>query len=259
MKIKNETPGVDIPIEFEDEDIVIINKPAGIVVNRAESVKSPSIQDWADAKIIRPPADLPPKRDPASGRKNNVEEFINRSGVVHRIDKETSGIMLIAKNPAAFVTLQDQFKRRIVQKTYIALVHGKVVTSKGSINAPIGRLPWNRKHFGILPGGKEAQTDFTVTDVYQHKTEYFTLLKLTPLTGRTHQIRVHLKYLGNSVVSDPLYAGRKLYRADKRWCPRLFLHAAAISFTHPQTNQLLSFTSLLPPDLDTALKTLDRV
>ena len=201
---------------------------------------------------------------------------------MHRLDKETSGILLVAKTKDAFENLQKQFKERQVKKTYIALVHGKVESREGEINVPVGRLPWNRKRFGVLAEGREAVTKYKVLTLYsvilsasegsngilRHspqndmstngmKNEKLTLLELYPETGRTHQIRVHLKYIGHPIFADPLYAGRKTARNDRKLLARIFLHAAKISFYHPKNEDQLSFESPLPKELNNFLQSLD--
>ncbi len=224
---------MNIPILFEDEIVIVINKPPGVVVNRAESVKESTLQDWTETEL-----------------KITVE----RGGIVHRIDKETSGILLIAKTPEAFIELQRQFKERIVKKTYLALVHGTLVPPEGEIRAPVGRLPWNRERFGIVPGGKEAVTRYKVLQevVLRSKTTSYEYVELYPETGRTHQIRVHLKYINHPIVGDPLYAGRKTSRDDRRWAPRVMLHAWKISFFHPGTAALVDFVAPIPDDMKSA-------
>ena len=132
---------MDISILYEDDDLLAIDKPPGVVVNRAESVKGETVQDWTETYLSFP-----------RRRESNDSDFESRAGIVHRIDKETSGILLIAKNPIAFEKLQSQFKDRTIKKTYLALVHGDLVPSEGEIRAPVGRLPWNRERFGIVPG-----------------------------------------------------------------------------------------------------------
>jgi 23S rRNA pseudouridine1911/1915/1917 synthase len=182
-----------------------------------------------------------------------------RSGIVHRLDKETSGLLLIAKTTKSFRALQSQFKKRQVGKTYKALVHGIVEPKKGVVQVPVGRLPWSRKKFGVIPGGRGAETNYSVIRYYQRAQEKFSLLKLNPKTGRTHQIRVHLKYLKHPIVSDPFYAGRKTARRDRKWCLRLFLHASSISFKHPTSQKNMEFKSRLPKDLKSALAKLKKL
>lgn len=205
---------MNFPILFEDDAMMAVNKPPGIVVNRAESVKGETVQDWVE---------------------KTYHIFIeNRAGIVHRIDKETSGILLIAKTPEAFIELQRQFKERMIHKTYLAIVHGVLVPDMGEIRAPVGRLPWNRERFGIVPGGKEAVTKYRVLSVIR---ENFSLVELYPETGRTHQIRVHLKYVNHPIVGDYLYAGRKTARDDRTWAPRVMLHAWKLTCLHPMTKK----------------------
>lgn len=235
-------------ILFEDAVVLVVDKPTGLVVNRAESVKEPTLQDLLDST-----------QDTGYSAQEN-SEFARRAGIVHRIDKETSGVLLVAKTPEAFIELQRQFKEREIEKTYIGLVHGKFEREQGIINASVGRLPWNRERFGILSGGREAETRYKVTQVFARlsksdkgQTEYFSLVEFYPKTGRTHQIRVHAKYLHHALVSDTFYAGRKTSRSDREWCPRLFLHAAKIIFTHPVTRERVVAESPLPADLQKAL------
>jgi len=229
---------MDIPILFEDEMVLVVDKPPGLVVNRAESVKGETVQDWVEKK----------DKDFFAKWKGENEEFFNRSGVVHRIDKETSGILVIAKTPEAFVELQRQFKERIVKKTYRAIVHGDVVPEEGEIRAPVGRLPWNREHFGIVPGGKEAITKYKKLSIVK-KEEPFSLLELYPETGRTHQIRVHLKYINHPILGDYLYAGRKVGRDDRVWVPRVMLHAYKIEFLHPSSGNHIAIEAPIPDDM----------
>jgi len=182
-----------------------------------------------------------------------------RSGIVHRLDKETSGILLVAKTREAFANLQAQFKERKVQKSYIALVHGRPKLGEGKVVAPVGRLPWRRDRFGIVPGGRESTTAYKLMATYKKGESEYSLVEAYPKTGRTHQIRVHFKYLGHPVVADEFYAGRKTARGDRLWCPRLFLHAAEIEFGHPVSGERVSFGSPLPGDLTKALSSLTRV
>ena len=236
---------------YEDESFFVVDKPAGWITDSSNTTSNqPVIQEWI---------------------KNNFKFEINnlefRNGIVHRLDKETSGILLIAKTKEAFEELQRQFKERLVHKTYIALTHGKLEESKGVINEPVGRLPWRRDRFGVLPDGRDAITEYEVVSNYSLSTNLFTLLRLQPQTGRTHQIRIHLKYIGHPVVSDEFYAGRKTARHDRKWCKRLFLHAGKIKFLHPITNKQslplrgkeISFTSDLPEDLREALVNLVKI
>jgi len=228
---------------FEDGDFLVINKPSSWITNSAATTKDqPVVQDWLAKNF---------KFETSSSK-------LYRSGIVHRLDKETSGLLLIAKTKEAFHNLQKQFKERRVAKKYRALVHGKVEMGEGEIKAPVGRLPWRRNRFGVLPGGREAATEYKVLENYETKEGKYSLLELFPKTGRTHQIRIHLKYLGHPIVGDTFYAGRKTARRDRVWCPRLFLHASEISFLHPKTGKRVSFESQLPADLGAVLTSLAK-
>lgn len=235
---------IQIPIIFEDDDIIVINKPAGLIVNRADTTKDLfTIQHFAEEKIG---IDISQVNDLSS-------EFERRGGVVHRLDKETSGCMILAKNEHSFTNLQKQFKSGEVSKTYTFLAHGKVIPAEGTINVPIGRLPWNRMRFGVLPQGREAQTEYKVLE-YKRLTVgreeiVLTLGEAYPKTGRTHQIRVHMLYLGFPLFADSLYAGRKNIKSDRKMLARHFLHASKISFNHPKTSSRLNFESPLSPEL----------
>ncbi len=243
-------------IIFQDDYLLILDKPSGWIVNEAMTTKkTPVIQTWLKTNF-----DYEIAKD---------SEF--RSGFVHRIDKETSGILVIAKTKKAFRNLQEQFKQRRVTKTYTALAHGEIEIGEGVINVPVGRLPWNRERFGVLPGGRKAETTYKTICNYSCKAgsrstgqlpirnEKFTLVKLKPKTGRTHQIRIHLKYLSHPIVSDDFYAGRKTAQLDRKWCPRLFLHASGIVFSHPESKKDVSFKSDLPDDLKLSLGKLTKI
>ncbi len=299
---------MSIPIIFEDSAFLIIDKPSGIVVNRSENAPDGTVQDWIEERTInnlssrgmhqkvRPvaiPQELPQHHGIASSdvhrtRNDNDSDFIKRSGIVHRIDKETSGLLVIAKTPEAFENLQKQFLDRTVTKKYQALVHGKVVPDESIIKAPVGRLPWNRRKFGVLAEGREAETGYKVIKYYsclhchsrpvvipakagiygvnssgnpdppvkpEDDKKIFSYLSVFPHTGRTHQIRIHLQYLGFPIVSDPLYLPKNVYEEDIKWCPRLFLHAAYLKLQHPETGEWKAFESNLPHDLEISLET----
>lgn len=230
---------MDMKIIFEDKDILLLNKPSGVVVNRANTTKQPTIQDWLEKYL-----------------KLEDEGIGGRAGIVHRLDKATSGILIVAKTTKAFENIQKQFKERKVKKSYQCLVHGKIEIKKGQITAPVGRLPWNRERFGVLPGGRTAETNYEVIKYYKNDKDAFSLVSVFPRTGRTHQIRIHMKYLGYPLVADEFYAGRKTSRKDKTWCPRLFLHARSVSFLHPTTNKNAVFEASLPDDLTKVLQKL---
>ena len=229
---------VEPTVIFQDSDILILNKPAGWIVNEANTTTTqPVIQTYLQKQFDYPIV--------------KSKEF--RSGIVHRLDKETSGILIIAKNENTFTRLQTEFKERTVKKTYLALVHGKVDPKDGEVSVPVGRLPWRRDRFGVLPGGRESSTQYKLKAYYQKDDAMFSLVELFPKTGRTHQIRIHMKYLGHPLVADEFYAGRKTARNDRKWCPRLFLHAEGITFDHPGSGERVSFRADLPQDLSDTL------
>lgn len=238
---------LDPKIVFDDDSFFVVEKPSGWITNEAGTTNiQPVLQAWI---------------------KKNYEYPLNgdreaRDGIVHRLDKETSGLLLVAKTKEAFEDLQRQFKERLVHKTYVALAHGQVKELEGGINETVGRLPWRRDRFGVLPDGREAITNYKVIANYQSpdvSKETLTLLELKPKTGRTHQIRIHLKHLGNPIVADEFYAGRKTARHDRKWCSRLFLHAGGITFIHPITKKEISFNSELPTDLRETLEHLVKL
>jgi 23S rRNA pseudouridine1911/1915/1917 synthase len=232
-------------IIFEDEYIAVVSKPAGMVVNRAETTKDMvTLTDWAEQKF---------KIQKSKIKNEEDRDFVERAGIVHRLDKDTSGLVIIAKDPVSFSNLQAQFKSGNVQKTYIALAHGKVTPEEGEINVPVGRLPWDRTKFGVIPMGRESRTVYKVLEYKKldlgKRVEELAIVELYPKTGRTHQIRVHLRYLGFPIFGDALYAGRKNFKSDKQYLKRHFLHAKKIQFLHPKTNEKIYVTSPLPPEL----------
>lgn len=245
-------------IVFEDENLLVVDKPAGMIVNKADSAKNfITLQDWV-LKNIKIDTKSKSKEYIVDGY-DKYDEFISRSGIVHRLDKETSGIILIAKNPETFIQLQNQFKSGKVSKTYLALVHGKVEKPEGEINAPIGRLPWNRMRFGIYPEGRSAISRYKVlkylANVSAKEKETFSLVEVYPQTGRTHQIRVHFQHIKHPVFGDELYAGRKTGRKDRQTANRHFLHAYRIELEYPDTKRTM-FESSLPEELESVLSKL---
>ncbi len=227
-------------ILFQDDDIAVVDKPYGMVVNRADTTKHMvTLQDWIDEHRL------------IQVEESDIEsDFLKRSGIVHRIDKETSGALIIAKNEESFRNLQGQFKNKTVKKMYVALCHGKVTPEKGTINVPVGRLPWNRKKFGVIADGRESITDYEVDKYLVSPTkEPLTLVHAYPLTGRTHQIRVHMRYLGFPIFGDATYAGRKTARRDRKYLDRHFLHASKLIFNHPKKQTEITVESPLPVEL----------
>jgi 23S rRNA pseudouridine1911/1915/1917 synthase len=236
----------NMKILFEDDFLVVIDKPAGIVVNRAESVAALTVQDWVEERFTI--------HDLRFKNNTDVERvFIQRSGIAHRLDKETSGALLIAKKPDVLSNLMHQFKTRTIKKEYVALCHGSIQPHQGWFYFPIKRKGVRIRKFGADPLGKEAYTGYRVETYMEKQGQLFTFVRLFPKTGRTHQLRVHLSHYHFPIVSDKLYASEKQYTADSQWCPRHFLHAEVISFTHPIEKKTMTLTSPLANDLHTAL------
>lgn len=233
---KLQAESIPLDIVFENEDIMLINKPAGMVVH-------PSAGHASGTLVHAALAHAPDIRG-VGGEK--------RPGVVHRLDKGTSGLILLAKNDTAHNDLQAQFKKREVGKTYLALVDGGPPTPTGRIEAPIGRDPGHRRKMKVLsPGkGREAISIFHTLESFPRHT----LLEVNPKTGRTHQIRVHLAFLGCPVVGDRDYGQRKPTLAVER----MFLHASALTFSLPGDDQARSYKAPLPSDLEMVLDQLRK-
>jgi 23S rRNA pseudouridine1911/1915/1917 synthase len=226
---------------FEDSFILVLSKPPGQIVNRAQTTKGKiTLQDELEKRF---------------GIKKSEEGIGGRAGIVHRLDKGTSGIILVAKTQSAFDRLQSQFKNREVRKEYLALAHGKAPKS-GRIKEAIDRNPKNRMRFAVVPGGRKSVTEYETLNYYKHEDDTLSLIKVKPLTGRTHQIRVHLRHIGHPVVCDRLYLSRRKLRKDQQFCPRLFLHALALSFVHPGSGARMRLEAELPSDLQTVLDSL---
>jgi len=250
---------VEPQIIFQDRHILVINKPSGMVVNRSETAKGLTVQEWVEDYLGWDEGNT----ETLSLTDTGKTEFLKRSGVVHRLDKDTSGVMVLAKNTEVFFDLKNQFKTRKVKKEYIALAHGKVSPKKGNINLPITRNPKNRMRFTVKASGRRALTFYEVERHYgrvRHPANVFSFLRVRPKTGRTHQIRVHFTFLGHPIVSDPLYLSKKKrLREDLKWCPRLFLHARRLAFRHPGTKKKVRFEVKLPEDLSAVLSYFGKV
>ncbi len=229
---------IPLNIVFEDDDLIVIDKPAGMVVHPGAGIESGTL---ANALVYH--------FNQLSGAAGRI-----RPGIVHRIDKETSGLLVVAKNDVSHEKLSDQFRDRKVFKMYMALVYGRVKEDRGEITAPIGRSPRNRARMAALSGGagRAAHTIFEVRARYNE----FTLLDVEIKTGRTHQIRVHLSHKGYPVAGDRVYgAGRENAVRDveiKRMIKNLkrhFLHSSRLALTHPRSGIRMEFTSPLPAEL----------
>ena len=225
-----EAEPIPLTVVFEDGDLLVIDKPAGMVVH-------PSAGHW-HGTLVNAVLYHCPDLEGVGG--------VHRPGIVHRLDKDTSGLILVAKNDRAHRDLQSQFKGREVEKSYLALAYGFVSPPTGEIVAPVGRDERQRKRMAIVPGGRAAVTRYETLGYYGKHT----LLSCHPLTGRTHQIRVHLAYIGHPIVGDSVYGGR---RKPPVPCPRQFLHAHRIRFRLPGTGEQVEFTSPLPADLKAVL------
>src|SRR5215217_2820371 len=228
----------NIPLEIvhEDDTLAVVNKPAGLVVHPAAGTPSGTLanalayhfQKLADGGVgVRP-------------------------GIVHRLDRDTSGLLVVAKTEAALENLSDQFRDRTVYKSYVALVHGRVLSNTGKIDQPLARDRSNRTRMAVVRGGRNALTLYRVRRAFDR----FTLLDVELKTGRTHQIRVHLAWMKHPVVGDETYGGGRdntiqdpRLRARLRGLNRHFLHAEKLAFTHPATRELVKFESPLPDEL----------
>jgi len=239
-------------IIYEDKDILVVDKPAGMVVDEGAGRERETVVSWLLQKYPEMAQLAWPIEAQIANRKSQIEE--KRIGLVHRLDKDTSGLLVIAKTPKSQKSLMSQWKGRKVEKEYIALVFGKVEPKRGRIELPIGRAPIQRQKMAAISGGREAITEFEVLSYYKlsaisYKLE-FSLLKVRILTGRTHQIRVHLAKIGYPVMGDFVYGNKSSIKASKEiGLIRQFLHASKLSFTHPTTKKKLTFESPLPEDL----------
>lgn len=224
----------DIPLEvvFEDRDVIVVNKPRGMVVHPAPGHLTGTLVN----ALMFHCKDL-------SGINGEL-----RPGIVHRIDKDTSGLIMAAKNDKAHASLAVQLKDHSVTRRYIALVQGNISHDQGTVDAPIGRDPHDRKMFTVTDrNSKHAVTHFTVMERFGD----YSLLELQLETGRTHQIRVHMKYIGHSLVGDPVYGKSKGIKMNGQ-----ALHAAVLGFVHPSSGEYVEFSAPLPQDMEDLLASL---
>ncbi len=237
LKQKNATANVKpqlLPLDvvYEDKDLLVVNKAAGMVVHPAPGHYDDTL---VNALLARYP-DI---------QRDGTEQ---RPGILHRLDKDTSGLIIVARNAATQAALAEQMKRRKIVKRYLALVEGVVALDQGSIDAPIGRNQRHRQQMAITAvGSREARTHFRVLERFQRHT----LLLVELETGRTHQIRVHLKAIGHPIVGDPVYGSGSVIRGST--LKRQFLHASQLRFTHPTTGAVIDLEAPLPDDLQAVL------
>ena len=218
-----EAENIPLDIVYEDEDVIVVNKPQGMVVHPAAGHPSHTLVN-ALLYHTRDLADSP-------------EGF--RPGIVHRIDKDTSGLLMVAKNAAARESLEKQLAAKSNKRQYLAIVHGNFAEEEGTVDAPIGRNPKDRKQMAVVEKGKSAVTHFKVLEQYQG----YSLVECQLETGRTHQIRVHMAYIGHPLAGDPLYGPRKTLPGHGQ-----FLHAKTLGFEQPSTGEWLEF-SVQPPEI----------
>ena len=223
----------NIPLEivYEDEDVAVVNKPQGMVVHPSAGHPNGTL---VNALLFH------------MQNLSSINDVI-RPGIVHRIDKDTSGLLMIAKNDFAHESLAKQLKGKTSLRKYVALVHGVIPHEKGVIDAPIGRSKTDRKMQAVIEEGKPAVTHFQVLERFAD----FTLVELQLETGRTHQIRVHMKYIGYPLAGDPVYGPKKTLPGKGQ-----FLHAQVLGFEHPHTGEFLTFTAPLP---EVFQKTLEKL
>jgi 23S rRNA pseudouridine1911/1915/1917 synthase len=232
-----------LDIRLEDDDLIVLSKPAGMVVHPAQG-------HWSGTLV-----------NALLGHGEGLGTLAGdeRPGIVHRLDKDTSGVMLVAKNDDSQRALSSAIKQRLVDRRYLALVHGRIVPDSGMIDAPIGRHPKDRQKMWVTDaaGARQAVTSFRVLERFEAGgvDDGYTLIECKLQTGRTHQIRVHTAYIQHAVVGDQLY-GRRVFKADLG-LPRQFLHSYRLAFEHPRTSEEIEIVDALPQDLAAALAGLE--
>lgn len=239
---------IEIDILFEDEHLILVNKPAGLVVHPAPG--------HFTGTLVHGLLYHCPQLEGIGGRQ--------RAGIVHRLDKDTSGVLVVAKNAAAHQHLAGQFKARTIQKDYLALVHGEIKADSGTISLPVGRHPVARKRMStISPKSRSAETSWQIRERFLGAT----LLDLNLKTGRTHQIRVHCGAIGHPIVGDAVYGGRRVRKVKGSGndvanvlgaVTRQMLHARHLRFVHPATETSVAFESTIPQDMQAVIEALRR-
>ncbi|MBW3569384.1 RluA family pseudouridine synthase [Candidatus Parcubacteria bacterium] len=226
-------PKINLPVIHEDGECVVIDKPAGILSHSKGGFNpEPTVATWLQKRL-----ETRDQRLEKNTLNSKFQSQVSREGIVHRLDRATSGVMICAKNPQAHIWLQKQFSTKKVIKTYFALVEGEMNPSQALIDLPIERNPKSPQRFKVNHTGKTAQTEYRTVKRFTYGGREFSLLELSPKTGRTHQLRVHLNYLKKPILGDTFYDGRS---AD-----RLYLHAAKLEITLPNKKRQ-TFVSKLP-------------
>jgi 23S rRNA pseudouridine1911/1915/1917 synthase len=229
---------IPLDIVYQDDDVIVVDKPAGLVTHPSPGHARGTL---ANALLAL---------DPEPGGLGSIAG-VQRPGIVHRLDRDTSGLLMVARNDAAQASLQAQLKARRVRKTYLALAGGVVEAQLGRIEKPIGRDPRNRMRMAVTADGRQAVTGYRVRERFDR----WTLLELDLVTGRTHQIRVHLASIGHAVAGDPVYAGG-IVRRGPEGLGRLFLHAWKLELVSPGSGRLVRCEAPLPDELERVLEAL---
>ncbi len=238
-EVKIEAQDIPLDIIYEDEDILVVNKQKGLVVHPANGNPDGTLVNAVMAHC----------KDSLSGIGGEL-----RPGIVHRLDKDTSGLLIIAKNDKAHIQMSNQIKNREVKKTYIALVRGTIAENEATINMPIGRSTKDRKKMAVTKSGKEAVTHFKVLNRYTTDKGSYTLLEIKIDTGRTHQIRVHMAEIGHPVIGDAVYSNGKNEFGVEGQC----LHAKRLEFTHPITGKEMKLQAPLPEYFKNIIEHLEK-
>jgi len=221
---------------FEDIDLLVLNKPSGLIVNRSGTALSDTLQDLLEVEYKY------------NEGEDGGGEFVERSGIVHRLDKDTSGLLVVAKNEKAFKDLLSQFKERKAEKEYIAVLCGCLEGEIIEVDAPLKRSPKTPLKFAVVAGGREAFTRFEKQKCLNLDGDEFTLVKVFPKTGRTHQIRVHSLAINHPIAGDNIYCTNKLLEICKKHFSRLMLHSYKLGFFHPKTHKFIQFESKIPEE-----------
>ena len=230
-----EPENIPLNIVYEDSDVIVVNKPQGLCVHPAPGNERGTLVNGLVYHC---------------GDELSAINGVIRPGIVHRIDKDTSGLLIVAKNNEAHLKLSEQLKERKAMRKYVALVNGNIKEDSGTINKPIGRNPSDRKKMAVVFGGREAVTHFNVLERFGQ----YTLVECILETGRTHQIRVHMASIGHSIVGDTLYGIKK----EKFNLIGQLLHAKTIGFVHPRTGKMMKFTSDIPEYFENVLEKLRK-